>query len=613
MIVQHLHHLQGRYGYLPKDELRRLAQRLEVPMHRVQEVASTFPHFRFDPPPDVEVLVCRDLACHLRGSKALIDDLGRRCGKNVEVRGVSCLGRCDRAPAARIQGASYLGRSAEDLAAIARAAAEGRELPAPDLDAERPRPVDLGMLDPYAADRSLAPYEAVRRFVREFPDHETLLDKHPKLDEVPILRELRASGLLGMGGAGAPASKKWQDVLEARGTEKHIVVNGDESEPATFKDREILLHAPHLVVEGVLLAGLLTNATRGWVYIRHEYEEQIESVRHAIEEAKKIGACGSRIFGSRRSLPVEVFVSPGGYICGEQSALLEAMEDRRAEPRNRPPELATNGLFDKPTLVNNVETFSWTPLIALRGGAAYRDQGRPNCKGRRIFSICGDLERPGVYEVPIGITLGELIDGPAGGMRGGRPLKALAASGPSGGFLPAKLPAPKRWKERLAKKVADMEAAKGDPSEVGLLKAFVTEKLGESATTVDVRELPLDLLFFRNVGLMLGAGMVVYAEGTNVVAEALNALEFFRNESCGKCVPCRLGTERLVQWAGALAAGGEAKARVDRIAEETRALAATMEATSICGLGAVAFNPLKTVFDYFPEDVAALAQKETTT
>ena len=194
-------------------------------------------------------------------------------------------------------------------------------------------------------------------------------------------------------------------------TRAFIVVNGDESEPGTFKDRELLLRKPHLVLEGVILAGLVTEATEGFIFIRHEYPEQIAACRAEIERAEELGFCGPKASLLGRPFPVSVFVSPGGYICGEQSALIEAMSDRRGEPRNMPPKLETNGLEDLPTLVSNVETFAWVPYIMLNGGAAYAAQGVKGWKGRCFFSVSGDAQRPGVYEVPIGMTWRELIYG----------------------------------------------------------------------------------------------------------------------------------------------------------------------------------------------------------
>jgi NADH:ubiquinone oxidoreductase subunit F (NADH-binding) len=217
-----------------------------------------------------------------------------------------------------------------------------------------------------------------------------------------------------MGGTGASAYRKWLDVWREPSAEKYVIANGDEGEPGSFKDRELMLRAPHLVIEGVILAGLFTGATRGYVFVRPEYPEQIAALRAEIARAVSLRACGGDVFGSGRSFPVEVFESPGGYICGEQSALLEAMEDRRAQPRDRPPEVATNGLFDKPTVVNNVETLAWVPFVVLRGGATHAAAGwrvpdEPKLlhfSGRRFFSVSGDVNRPGVYEVPVGLPCG---------------------------------------------------------------------------------------------------------------------------------------------------------------------------------------------------------------
>jgi NADH:ubiquinone oxidoreductase subunit F (NADH-binding) len=341
----------------------------------------------------------------------------------------------------------------------------------------------------------------------------------------------------------------------------------------------------------VILAGLVAGAKRGWIYIRHEYAEQIAIMRREIARAEAVGACGQGIFGSSRSFPVEVFASPGGYICGEQSALIEAMEDRRGQPRNKPPQLETNGLYDKPTLVSNVETFAWAPAIMIKGGQWYADAGVNGCKGRRFFSISGDLVRPGVYEVPNGITLCELIDDLCGGMVG--TLKAFAPSGPSGGLLPRMLPVsalPRGWEKRApADLVAKVAAAGG--------------------THVDILDLQLDLQRFRDVGLAIGAGMVVYNETRDAVAEAVNCSQFFRDESCGKCVPCRIGSEKIVEIGEGLLAGrldaAACRGQQATVNELTRAL----EMTSICGLGMVAAKPLQSALELFPDDVQTHLRK----
>jgi len=279
------------------------------------------------------------------------------------------------------------------------------------------------------------------------------------------------------------------------------------------------------------------------------------------------------------------------------------MEDRRSQPRNRPPELSTNGLRDKPTVVNNVETLAWAPAILLRHNpdtktSWYAGAGKPGFRGRRLLSISGDLERPGVYEIPIGTTLGELIE-LAGGVSDGRPLGAVAPSGPSGGLLPTLLPVAPGWEDRLAKKP---EEASNEQWEI--VTRTVREGITRGGGRFDIRSLPLDLHVFRligpalglRVGLMLGAGLAVYAEGTNYLEQVVNFTEFFRNESCGKCVPCRLGSQKLVELGTAFRNG---RIDLETVRADVFDLAYTLGLTSICGLGVVAPNPLATALDLF--------------
>src|SRR5439155_14086788 len=353
------------------------------------------------------------------------------------------------------------------------------------------------------------------------------------------------------------------------------------------------------------------------------------TVREEIAWAEQQGLCGDDILGSGVSLQVEVFVSPGGYICGEQTALIQAIEDKRAEPRNRPPELQTNGLWDMPTLVNNVETLAWAPSIVLLGESQspaapaaprqpcraieksapntdqswYGGQGRPfgelakmilgsdadwqrrhgqaaRFPGLRMFSISGDLNRPGVYEVENGITVRELID-LAGGIRGGQRLKAMALSGPSGGFTPAVL-ARAMWPRKVQKLLPD------------------------SVQRVELLDLQMHINYFRVWDLMLGAGIVVYGEDADLVQQALACQRFYQAESCGKCVPCRIGSTKLAEVASDLADSRLTKADLERLVSEAGPigeLTFTMASTAICGLGTVAPNPLTTLLKYFPNEI----------
>ena len=790
IIVQRLREIQNRHGYLPDAELTKLARLTGVPLYRVQEVASYFAAFRqeWDKPAVVEVRVCRDMACHHAGAPKLLHErtglpvLGADPGINallaaaapgwaaaaghdapepdrcrVAVEGVSCLGRCDRAPAVWVErhpmprhehAWTYARREGESLDAFRahliasiRAIAGGKD-PDPDPDTGYPpntfRPTTDASgkgayvattrkhfprsepghepaatpawdIDVYAARNSARDYRAVkmvadslknRRGLAPWPSKEEMkgrvahrleerrekiekaveravnqtVERRPDMpqtdrdakaadarnkeedkarEELFIaeanehLVKMKEAGLQGMGGAGMPAYQKWLDVWRAAPQDasgppaKYIVCNGDESEPGTFKDRELLLRTPHLVVEGVILAGLMTGATAGYVFIRHEYHEQIHAVEEEIARAERLGACGADVYGTGVAFPVAVFESPGGYICGEQSALIEAMEDHRAQPRNRPPDLQTNGLWDRPTVVNNVETLAWAPSIVVNGGAGYAGGGYkvpaddlpPGLKkvefaGKRLFSISGDVARPGVYEVPIGIPLRTLVeDGRyCGGVTGRRAVKAVATSGPSGGLLPAAIPidvpALTAALPALLAEIRQRPGPDGDRLE-WLLRRYVLPK-----GALEILDLPLDLNVFRNVNrvvpfkvgggfdrdypeVMLGAGVVVYAEGTDTFDTAVNFSQFFRNESCGKCVPCRIGSHKITQLGTDLLARRNARDRkpdealpaaVRELAANVPELAKAMKMTSICALGAVAPAPIWSALEYFPDE-----------
>lgn len=645
MIVQELHAIQHRHGFLPAEELRALAARTGSRLHRLQEVASFFPHFHLEPPPQIRIRICQDMSCQLRGACELINhvkEVGKtHDGLNIDVAGVSCLGRCDRAPAVSISSlfqTSEVPTADEDsrkheeldryytnldqskLDSLIRktvAAVNSRtpgNLPAGEKDDDwRPEQAKSWTIDPYRGKPDEQCYQGIRQLIArrwtDPRDADWQVDKSVKenvekalggsldkldLESQRIICSLFTANLLGMGGAGGRAYKKWFEVYEAAGDVKYVVCNGDESEPGTFKDREILVRAPHLVVEGVILAGLILGAHKGYIYIRHEFAEQIEAVRLEIERAKRLRLCGQGILGTRLNFSVEVFISPGGYICGEQTALIEAMEDKRAEPRNRPPELQTNGLWNCPTLLNNVETLAWVPAIILGdNGLWFANQGRNNYLGRRFFSISGDVAKPGAYEVSVGITLRELIDDYAGGMAAGKQFKAAALSGPSGGFVPHKLPVEY------------------------LRENFVTKKLPPAATHFDILDMELDIQTARGMGIMMGAGIVIFGDQTDMVATALSCTEFYRNESCGKCVPCRVGSQKLVELLTNIADRKYSVAEIYGKPNDAHNgkrglindLAETMKLTAICGLGVVASNPLTTLLDHFRPDVERYTRK----
>ena len=582
-IIPALHDRQHHRGYLTDEDMRKIAEDLGVPLHRVQSVVSFFPHFRTTPPAKVCVHVCRDMACHLRGADQTIENLkkwGDGLGDGeVEVHPASCLGRCDRPAAAMVNEQLVAPASEDRLKFVVSELLRGKN---PEFDSDLDTCGDrVGQWDMDVYDGQ-CDYAAVRQFVAGGDADKTLA-------------ALEHASLLGMGGAGGRAYKKWGDVRDAKGTsgEKYVVCNADESEPGTFKDREILMISPYLTIEGMIIAAMVTGAQEGWIYIRHEYPEQIARCREEIDRARKMGAVGRNIFGSTFSFELSVFPSPGGYICGEQTALIEAMENKRAEPRNRPPELMTNGLHNQPTLLSNVETFAWVPAILRDEGSWFAQQGIRNTalakgsekkiKGKRLFSISGDVANPGVYEVSTGITLGDLIDQHCQGMRDGIDIVAVALSGPSGGLLPAMIP---------------VEA---------FSRRFVESNVPPDVTHISVRDLPLDINVSRAVGYMLGAGIVIYGEGTDVLSEAVANSDFYRRESCGKCVPCRIGSTKITEMGQRMQRGEVQPEELATLQSTTLELATVMQATSICGLGQVAANPLQTFLKFFPEQAAAVA------
>jgi formate dehydrogenase beta subunit len=541
LVFEDLREIQRQFGYIPAEQLRTLAKKIDVPLSRLHSVASFYPHFRLTPPPKVDVRVCQDMSCHLRQAcslRASLDDAFPQANSpDVRVSGVSCLGRCDEAPAVSINDRIYGGMTEERAMVMIGDAISGKALPHPPHTRRDAKCAS----DPYQNEIG-ARYAVVRSVVAS-------------RDWNSAFATLKASGLRGLGGAGFPTESKWQLVRQAPGTEKYIVCNADESEPGTFKDRFILTHLPHMVIEGMILAGVLTGAQTGILYIRHEYEEQEKILQEEIRKCREQGLLGPNILGSEFTFELNTFVSPGGYICGEESALLEAIEGKRAEPRNKPPFPVQQGLWNKPTVINNVETFSNVPLILLRGVDWYKAQGTGGCAGLKFIGVSGDVVRPGVYEVPMGTPVSELIFRYAGGLPNGKKLKGFAPSGPSSGYLPASM--------------------------------------------ADVR---LDFKSLADAGSMLGSGaLVVCAEGICMLDMALNATRFFRNESCGKCVPCRVGSQKMVDLLTGWTMGEGSSSDMSLIEELSDAL----RLTSICGLGQVVPAPISSVLKHFREEVEA--------
>jgi NADH:ubiquinone oxidoreductase subunit F (NADH-binding)/NADH:ubiquinone oxidoreductase subunit E len=526
-LIPALYAIQERAGWLPREELVTLAREVHRPLYEIEGLISFYPHFLTEPPKPVALHACRDLSCWLQGADDQIAAIRQRHGQDtdVEFTEVSCIGRCDAAPAVSVNERPAAAGDAEALIAAVR---DGKLPPA-----------------------ELRGYSAGGRWPNDpyGPAGERYGVLHAVLaghgDASQIITALQDSGLRGMGGAGFPTGRKWDLVAAQEATPKYVICNADESEPGTFKDRQILAEQPHLVLEGMLLGMLAVGAEEGWVFIRHEYGPEEAVIRREIEALRAAGLAGANAGGSGRRLSVEVFTSPGGYILGEESALIECMEGHRGEPRNKPPFPGTYGLWGKPTLMNSVETFAHVPVIASRGADWWKQQGIGEHTGLKFFAVSGHVERPGVYCVPMGTTARQLLE-LAGGVAGGRPLGAIQPGGASSNFI--------------------------GPGQI---------------------DVPLDFADLAEAGSMLGSGaLVVMAEGTDLLAAATNVLRFFRDESCGKCVPCRVGSSKAHRMlTDLLTAGGGPGDVGDQVAE----LAAVMRRTSICGLGQVALGPVMSV------------------
>ena len=535
---------QKREGYLSDEALNRIAESHSVPLYQVEGLASFYTHFRRSPATAPVVQVCRDAVCRLANSQQLLRALEKETAE-IEIEEVSCLGQCDHAPATcgdeatreSVSSALNVIHPDRTIEGTVRSAAPN---------------ADRFLCDPYSDAEEQ--YSTIKQQIAQ----QQIAGGTDYSER--CLRQLESSGLRGMGGAGFPTARKWRTVAEQSSTTRYVICNADESEPGTFKDRVLLERAPHLVIEGMIAAGLTVGAERGIIYLRHEYESALESITAELKRARNSGALGTDAASSGHAFEIEVFVSPGGYILGEETALLEALEGRRGEPRNKPPFPAVEGLYGKPTLINNVETFALVTSILHHGSDWWCDQGVGECRGLKFVSVSGDVKFPGVFEVPMGTPIRDIVE-LAGGVPGGRHIAAFLPGGASSRFLPP-----------------------------------------------ECLDLPLDFDAVRQAGSLLGtAAIVVFADHRDLFDAASSLVRFFRNESCGKCVPCRLGTAQTVTVLEDIQSGKRSSQSLAPI----HVLEQTLQQTSICGLGHVALNPLTSLMEHFPESVGPALDRET--
>ena len=515
LLIEFLHLIQDAYGHLSAAHLRALAEDMRLSMAEVYEVATFYAHFDVvkeneTPPPALTIRVCDSLSCELAGSEQLQQALEDGLDPSeVRVVRAPCMGRCDTAPVLEL-GHNHIDHATIEKVTSAIAAQDTHaHLPEYETFAQYQAKGGYGKLSEL---RSSGDWEAVQ---------ETVL----------------SSGLRGLGGAGFPSGKKWGFVRMNEGP-CYLAVNGDEGEPGTFKDRYYLERTPHLFLEGMLIAAWAVEADKAFIYMRDEYPAVLEILRREITALEQAGIVDEGYIDLRRGA--------GAYICGEESAMIESIEGKRGMPRHRPPFVAQVGIFNRPTLVHNVETLYWVAKICREGPEVLSSVEKNGRTGLRSYSVSGRVNRPGVHLLPAGSTITDIIEA-AGGMLEGHSFKAYQPGGPSSGLLPAHM-----------------------------------------------NDIPLDFDTLQPHGSFIGsAAVVVLSDQDSARDAALNMLRFFEDESCGQCTPCRVGCEKAVKLM-------QAKTWDKGLLEE---ISTAMVDASICGLGQAAPNPIRLTIKHFPDEI----------
>jgi NADH-quinone oxidoreductase subunit F len=569
-----LHAIQKRIGWISAGALNYVALRLDVAPAEVHGVASFYGMFSLEARPRVVAHVCDDIACVTRGADRVCAELERALGPaGIACMGggaiwlrSQCLGLCERAPAALISAAGekpaervIAPASMDSVQSLIKDAVAGRLPDEPDV-------LRVEASVPQAARKAeAAPLRLLRRMVegdaaslhgyRRLGGYEGL-GKALEIGAEGTLRQLTASKLLGRGGAAFPTAKKWEALFQQRHLLKensrrthYIICNADESEPGTFKDRILMEGDPFAVLEGMTIGAFVTGARQGYIYLRGEYPLAAEWMQRAIEAARENGFLGGDILRGGLQFDIEIRRGAGAYICGEETALFNSIEGYRGEPRNKPPFPTQSGLFRQPTAVNNVETLVNVPWIIREGGAAYAKLGTENSAGTRLFCLCGHVARPGVYEIAMGATLRQLIE-LAGSVSGTGKLQAVLLGGAAGAFV--------------------------SPNEL---------------------DTPLTFEGTRAIGATLGSGVVMlFDDSVDLRQILLRIASFFRHETCGQCVPCRVGVMRQQEALQRLMNGAAIGSAAQEIAL-LREMGQAMRDASICGLGQTASSALESALE----------------
>jgi bidirectional [NiFe] hydrogenase diaphorase subunit len=508
----------------------------------------------------VRVRCCTASGCLAVDSRAVKEALQqsvgqRRLGDRVDVVGVGCLGLCGRGPLVRVDpvGELFERVTAASAPSIVNVL-DGGPVSAVRCDANqaffasqlRIATETTGLIDPERIEDSVASggYQSLARALTE-------------MSRADVVREVTRSGLRGRGGAGYPTGLKWATVARAAGTPKYVVCNADEGDPGAFMDRSILESDPHRVLEGMAVAAYAVGAGQGFIYVRAEYPAAVARLRTAVEQAKRLDVLGSGVLGTAFDFRVDLRIGAGAYVCGEETALMASIEGKRGQPHPRPPYPAECGLWGCPTLINNVETFAHVPAIITKGGDWFAAIGTETSKGTKVFALSGKVANTGLIEVPMGTTLRHIVEEMGGGVPGGR-VKAVQTGGPSGGCIPA---------QHL--------------------------------------DTPVDYESLTQLGSIMGSGgLIVMDQDTNMVEVARFFMEFCRDESCGKCVPCRAGTVQMHRLLTRIAERRATRADFEGLLR----LCGMVRETSLCGLGQAAPNPVLSAIRYFGDEFEALLQ-----
>ncbi len=515
LLIEFLHLIQDAYGHLSAAHIRALAEEMRTGQAEVYEVASFYAHFDVvkegeTPPPALTIRVCDSLSCELAGAqelkKALEDGLDPT---EVRVLRAPCMGRCDTAPTLEL-GHNHIDHATPETVLAAIHAGETHAV--------------------------IPDYQGYAEYVAD-GGYRKLKELRANGNWEEVQAKIKEAGLRGLGGAGFPSGTKW-GFVRANAGPRYVAVNGDEGEPGTFKDRHHLEREPHMFLEGMLISAWAVEADKAFIYMRDEYPAVLELLRREIAALEKAGIVEPGYIDLRRGA--------GAYICGEESAMIESIEGKRGEPRHRPPFVAQVGIFGQPTLVHNVETLYWVARVCRVGPEVMNSVEKNGRKGLRNYSVSGRVANPGVFLLPAGSTITDIIEA-AGGMAEGHVFKAYQPGGPSSGLLPASM-----------------------------------------------SDVPLDFDTLQPHGTFIGsAAVVVLSEKDSAKEAALNMLRFFEDESCGQCTPCRVGCEKAVKLM-------QADTWDQDLLEE---LSQTMVDASICGLGQAAPNPIRMTIKHFPEEV----------